>query len=179
MINKVILIGNLGRDPELRNLPNGNAVVNLSLATTERQKDKDGNWGDHTEWHRVSCFGKMAENVARFTKKGSQVFVEGKLRTRKYNDKDGVERYSTDILADNIRFLGGRGEGGGGRGGDEGGGGGYSRGGGGGGGGATGGGGGGGGGYGGGDYGGYGGESHGGGGGGGGGGFGGDDDIPF
>ena len=164
MINKVILIGNLGRDPEIRSTAGGTSVANLRIATTERRKDKDGNWGDHTEWHSVVCFGRNADNAGKFLKKGEKVYVEGKLSTRKYQDKDGKDRWSTEVIADELRFLGGRG-GGGERGGDDGGygGGGSSYGGGGGGGGS---------------YGGSGG-SGGGGGGGGGGGFDGDDDIPF
>lgn len=169
MVNKVILIGNVGADPEVRQTGGGNAVANLRVATSDRQKDKDGNWVDHTEWHSVVCFGKTAEQVQRFVKKGKQIFVEGKLATRKWQDKEGKDRYTTEVVAFNIRFLGSR-EGGGA--GDEGGGG-YG---GGGGGGSYGGGGGG-------SYsGGGGGGSYGGGGGsygGGGGGGGADDDIPF
>ena len=173
-VNKVILIGNLGQDPELRSTGSGTSVCNLRLATSERRKDRDGNWGDHTEWHSVVCFGRTAENVQRFCRKGKQIFVEGRLQTRKWQDRDGNDRWSTEVVADTIRFLGGRGEDGGGYGGG-GGGGGYGGGGGGGGGGGYGGGGGG-----------RGGGGNGGGGGGGGdygGGGGGpdyqDDDIPF
>lgn len=111
MINKVTLIGNLGRDPETRNTNGGSAVATLSIATTERVK-KGEEWVDHTEWHRVVCFGRTAENAARFLKKGRQVYVEGKLRTNKWKDKDGNDRYTTEILADNLRFLGGGREGG-------------------------------------------------------------------
>ena len=113
-INKVILIGNLGRDPEVRTTQSGSKVATLNIATTERQKGADGQWGDHTEWHRVVLFGKTAENAERFLSKGRQVYVEGKLRTRKYQDKSGVEKYSTEIIADDLRFLGGK-DGGGGR----------------------------------------------------------------
>ena len=125
MINKVILIGNLGQDPELRSTGSGSAVVNLRIATSERRKDRDGNWGDHTEWHSVVAFGRTAENVANFCRKGRQLYIEGRLQTRQWQDRDGNARYSTEVVADNVRFLGGRdgGEGGGG-----GGGGGYSRG---------------------------------------------------
>lgn len=108
MINRATLIGNLGADPETRTAQTGTAIANLRLATTERVKDRDGNWTDHTEWHRVVCFGKTAENVARFCRKGRQLYVEGRIRTRKWTDKDGAERYSTEIIADGVRFLGGR-----------------------------------------------------------------------
>ncbi|QHE90885.1 single-stranded DNA-binding protein [Pandoraea fibrosis] len=144
-VNKVILVGNLGADPEVRYLPSGDAVANIRLATTDRYKDKQsGEFKEMTEWHRVSFFGRLAEIVNEYLKKGSSVYIEGKIRTRKYQAQDGTDRYSTDIVADQMQMLGGRGgEGGGGGGGysrgggDEGGGGGgYSRGGGGGGGGA-------------------------------------------
>ena len=154
-VNKVILVGNLGQDPELRNTGGGTPVVSLRIATSERRKDKDGNWADHTEWHSVVAFGKTAENVARFCRKGKQLYIEGKLQTRKWQDKEGKDRWSTEVIADIIRFLGSR-DGGG----DEGGGGDY-------GGGRGGQGGGGGGGRGGGDYGGGGGRGGGQGGGGG------------
>lgn len=122
MINKVILVGNLGQDPELRSTQGGTSVCTLRLATTERQKDRDGNWADHTEWHSVVTFGRTAENVNQYCRKGKQLYVEGKIRTRKWQDKEGKDRYTTEIVADDVRFLGG-----GGRGGDEegGGGGGY------------------------------------------------------
>ena len=106
MINKVILIGNLGKDPEVRTTQGGSSVANLSVATTEKVKDKDGNWSDHTEWHRVVCFGRTAENAARFLKKGRQVYVEGRIRTNKWKDQQGNDRYTTEIIADNLRFLG-------------------------------------------------------------------------
>ncbi|ODP35731.1 MULTISPECIES: single-stranded DNA-binding protein [Pandoraea] len=144
-VNKVILVGNLGADPEVRYMPSGDAVANIRLATTDRYKDKQsGEFKEMTEWHRVSFFGRLAEIVNEYLKKGSSVYIEGRIRTRKYQAQDGTERYSTEIVADQMQMLGGRGgsgggEGGGGggysRGGDEGGGGGYSRGGGGGGGG--------------------------------------------
>jgi single-strand DNA-binding protein len=169
-VNKVILVGNLGADPEMRTTQGGMTIANLRLATTERRKSADGNWTDHTEWHRVTVFGKTAENVQRFCKKGKQLYVEGKLRTSEYNDKDGNRRWSTEVIADEVRFLsGGDRQGGGGDGGSYGGGGSggsYS-------------GGGGGGSYSGGGAGGSGSYSGGGGGGGGSYGGGGDDDIPF
>ena len=110
-VNKVILVGNLGADPESRSTQSGSTVANLRIATTERAKDRDGNWTDHTEWHRVACFGRTAENVARFCRKGKQVYIEGKIRTRKWQDRDGNDRWSTEVIADQVRFLGGRGDG--------------------------------------------------------------------
>lgn len=107
-VNKAILIGNLGADPEMRTTNSGTQVANLRLATTDRRKDRDGNWTDHTEWHSVTVFGKTAENVARFCRKGKQLFIEGRIQTRKWQDRDGKDRYSTEIVADNIRFLGGK-----------------------------------------------------------------------
>ncbi len=123
MVNKVILIGNLGADPETRTTNSGSMVCNLRIATNERQKDRDGNWSDHTEWHRVVCFGRTAENVGRFLRKGRQIFIEGRIQTQKWQDRDGRDRYTTEIVANQIRFLGGRDGGAGGGGG--GGGGGY------------------------------------------------------
>lgn len=110
-VNKVILVGNLGRDPELRYLPSGEAVVNLSVATTDKYKDKTGQMVEQTEWHRISFFGKTAEVCGQYLKKGSQIYAEGSLRTRKYTDKDGVEKYSTEIRGDRMQMLGGRGAG--------------------------------------------------------------------
>lgn len=107
MINKVILIGNLGRDPEVRTTQGGSSVCTLSVATAERQKDRDGNWTDHTEWHRVVVFGQAADACAKYLAKGRQVFVEGKLRTNKWQDKDGQDRYTTEIIAFEVKFLGG------------------------------------------------------------------------
>ena len=107
MINKVILIGNLGQDPDLRSTASGATVANLRIATTERRKDRDGNWGDHTEWHSVVSFGRTAENVGKYCRKGKQIYIEGRLQTRKWQDRDGRDRYSTEVVADNIRFLGG------------------------------------------------------------------------
>ena len=110
-VNKIILVGNLGKDPESRSTQSGSTVANLSIATTERAKDREGNWTDHTEWHRVACFGRTAENVAKYCRKGKQVYIEGKIRTRKWQDRDGNDRYTTEVIADQIRFLGSRGDG--------------------------------------------------------------------
>lgn len=108
-VNKVILIGNLGRDPETRYMPSGDAITTVSIATTESWKDKaTGEKKDATEWHRVTFFGKLAEIAGQYLKKGSSVYVEGSLRTRKYTDKDGIEKYATDVRADNMKMLGGR-----------------------------------------------------------------------
>lgn len=111
-VNKVILVGNLGSDPEVRYLPSGDAVANLSLATTDTWKDKDGNKQEATEWHRISFFGRQAEVCQQYLKKGSQIYVEGSIRTRKWQDKDGQDRYSTEIKGDRMQMLGGRREGG-------------------------------------------------------------------
>jgi len=106
-VNKVILLGNLGRDPEMKYLDNGDAIANLAIATSEQWKDKNsGEKREATEWHRVTAFGKLAEIMGEYLKKGSQVYIEGSLRTRKYTDKDGVERYSTEIRADLMKMLG-------------------------------------------------------------------------
>lgn len=113
-VNKVILIGNLGRDPETRYLPSGDAITNISIATTDTWKDKGGEKQERTEWHRVSFFGRLAEIAGEYLKKGSQVYVEGRLQTRKWQDKEsGQDRYSTEIVANEMRMLGRR-EGGGG-----------------------------------------------------------------
>lgn len=106
-VNKVILIGRLGRDPETRYMPSGDAVTNLSLATSETWKDKQGERQERTEWHRVSMFGKLAEIASQYLRKGSLVYIEGRLQTRSY-EKDGKTRYSTDIVAGEMRMLGGR-----------------------------------------------------------------------
>lgn len=112
MLNKAIIIGHLGRDPETRYLPSGEEVTNFSVATTEKWRDKQtGEQKEATEWHNVSTFGKLAEICSQYLRKGSQVYVEGSLRTRKYTDRDGVERYSTGIKADTMKMLGGRQEG--------------------------------------------------------------------
>lgn len=108
-VNKVIIVGNLGRDPETRYMPSGDAVTNINVATTDRYKDKQsGEMREATEWHRISFFGKLAEIAGQYLKKGSQVYVEGSLRTRKYTDKDGVEKYATEIRAETMQMLGGR-----------------------------------------------------------------------
>jgi len=105
MINTVILIGNLGRDPEVRNTNSGTQVATLNIATTERRK-QGAEWVDHTEWHRVTCFGKTAENAGRYLKKGRLVYIEGSLRTTKWQDKEGKDRYTTEVVANDVRFLG-------------------------------------------------------------------------
>ncbi len=107
-VNKVILIGNLGRDPEVRYMPSGDAVANISIATTETWKDKNGEKQEKTEWHRVAMFGKTAEIAGEYLKKGSQVYIEGRLETRKWTDKEGQERYTTEIRADRMQMLGSR-----------------------------------------------------------------------
>ena len=107
-VNKVILIGNLGADPEVRYLPSGEAVTNIRLATSETWKDKSGEKQERTEWHRVVFFGKLAEIAGEYLKKGSQVYVEGSLRTRKWQDKDGQDRYTTEIIAERMQMLGSR-----------------------------------------------------------------------
>ena len=136
MVNKVILIGNLGRDPEVRNTPSGQTVASFSVATSRRWKDRDGNRQEQTEWHNVVCWGRQAEIAGQYLTKGKQVFVEGRLQTRSWEDRQsGDKRYRTEIICENFQMLGQRGEGGGGGGGySGGGGGGYSGGGGGGGG---------------------------------------------
>lgn len=110
-VNKVILIGNLGADPETRYLPSGDAVTNIRIATSEKWKDKSGGQQEHTEWHRIAFFGKLAEIAGEYLKKGSPVYVEGRIRTRKWQDKDGQDKYSTEIVADRMQLLGGRGGG--------------------------------------------------------------------
>ncbi len=113
-VNKVILIGNLGADPETRYLPSGDAVTNIRIATSEKWKDKSGEQQEHTEWHRIAFFGKLAEIAGEYLKKGSPVYVEGRIRTRKWQDKEGQDKYSTEIVADRMQLLGSRGGGGGG-----------------------------------------------------------------
>lgn len=110
-VNKVILIGNLGADPETRYLPSGDAVTNIRIATTENWKDKSGDKQEHTEWHRISFFGRLAEIAGEYLKKGSPVYIEGRIRTRKWQDKEGQDKYSTEIVADRMQLLGGRGGG--------------------------------------------------------------------
>ena len=108
-VNKVIIVGNLGRDPETRYMPNGDAVTNVAVATTESWKDKNsGEKKELTEWHRITFYRNLAEIAGQYLKKGSQVYVEGRLQTRKWTDKDGVERYTTEIIADTMQMLGSR-----------------------------------------------------------------------
>ncbi len=107
-VNKVILIGNLGKDPETRYLPSGDAVTNFSIATSEKWKSKSGEQQEHTEWHRISMFGKVAEVAGEYLKKGSPVYVEGRIRTRKWQDKEGQDKYTTEIVADRMQLLGSR-----------------------------------------------------------------------
>ncbi|MEO1766359.1 single-stranded DNA-binding protein [Thiobacter aerophilum] len=112
-VNKVILIGNLGADPEVRYMPSGDAITSIRVATTDTWKDKNGEKQERTEWHRVVFFGKTAEIAGEYLKKGSQVYVEGRLQTRKWQDKDGQDRYTTEIVADRMQMLGSRGAAGG------------------------------------------------------------------
>ena len=122
-VNKVIIVGNLGADPETRYMPSGDAVTNIRVATTDRYKDKaSGEMKEATEWHRIAFFGRLAEIAGEYLKKGSSVYIEGRLKTRQW-EKDGQKQYSTEIVADQMQMLGGRGEGGGGQGGGGGGGG--------------------------------------------------------
>jgi len=114
-LNKVVIVGNLGRDPELKSTPSGSKVLEISIATTERFRDKNGADQEQTDWHRIVMWNQKAEYIARSSRKGSTLYVDGKIRYRKYTDKDGNERTATEILADNVSILGGRvaGEGGG------------------------------------------------------------------
>jgi len=108
-VNKVIIVGNLGRDPEIRYMPSGDAIANIAVATSFKSKDRNtGEQKEQTEWHRIAFFGRLAEIVGQYLKKGSSVYVEGRLQTRKYTDKDGIERYTTEIVAENMQMLGGR-----------------------------------------------------------------------
>ncbi|MFO1361235.1 MAG: single-stranded DNA-binding protein [Burkholderiales bacterium] len=108
-VNKVILVGNLGADPETRYMPSGDAITNIRVATTDRWKDKaSGEMKEATEWHRIAFFGRLAEIAGQYLKKGSQVYVEGRIRTRKWQDKEGQDRYSTEIVADSMQLLGKR-----------------------------------------------------------------------
>jgi single-strand DNA-binding protein len=122
-VNKVILIGNLGKDPEVKYTPQGTAVAKFSLATNERFKDKQGEWQDRTEWHNITCWARLAEIAGEYLKKGRTVYIEGSLRTDSWDDKQtGQKKYMTNIVANDLVLLGGgRGEGGGGGGGEEGG----------------------------------------------------------
>ena len=116
MLNKVMLIGNLGQDPELRSTAGGQSVCTLRVATTERIKDKEGNWVEKTEWHSVVVWGRQADTVNQYCRKGKQLYIEGRIQTRKWTDKEGKDRYNTEVVADTVRFLGGGGGGGGGAG---------------------------------------------------------------
>jgi len=107
-VNKVILVGNLGRDPEVRYLPSGDPVANITIATSSRYKGKTGEMVEETEWHRVTFFGRLAEIASQYLKKGRPVYVEGRIKTRKYTDKDGIEKYATDIIASEMQLLGAR-----------------------------------------------------------------------
>ena len=109
MINKAILIGNLGADPEVRYTPSGTKVTNFRIATSDNRKDKDGNWQKHTEWHQIVTFGKLADICGEYLSKGKQVYVEGRIQTRSWEDRDGQKRYSTEIVASDMKMLGGRG----------------------------------------------------------------------
>ncbi len=113
-VNRVILVGNLGRDPELRYIPSGQAVANFTLATNDRWRDKEGNNQERTEWHRIVVWGKSAENCAQYLQKGRSVYIEGRLQTREWEDKDGNKRQTTETIAQTVQFLGGRGGAGGG-----------------------------------------------------------------
>ena len=114
-VNKAIVVGNLGNDPEIRYAANGSAIASISVATSERWKDKNsGEQQERTEWHRIKLFGRQAELAGEYLKKGSQVYIEGRIQTSKYQDKDGNDRWSTEIVAREMTFLGGRGGGGGG-----------------------------------------------------------------
>ena len=115
-LNKAMIIGNLGRDPELRHTQSGSAVCNLNIATSEKFKDKSDEWQERTEWHRVTVWGRQAENCEKYLAKGSQVYVEGRIQTREWQDKDGVTKCTTEIIAQTVQFLKG-GSGGGGSGG--------------------------------------------------------------
>lgn len=111
-VNKVILVGNLGQDPDVRYMPNGNAVANITVATSESWKDQQGQQQERTEWHRVVMFRRLAEIAGEYLRKGSQVYLEGKLQTRKWQDQNGQDRYTTEIVADQMQMLGGRATGG-------------------------------------------------------------------
>lgn len=107
-VNRVIIVGNLGRDPEIRYMPSGDAMVNINIATTDNWKDKNGEKQEKTEWHRIVMFGKVAEIAGEYLKKGSQAYFEGRLQTRKWEDKEGSDRYTTEIVADRMQMLGGK-----------------------------------------------------------------------
>lgn len=109
-VNKVMLIGNLGKDPELRVSASQVQICTFSLATTDRRKDASGTWTDYTEWHNIVVFGTAAENCSKYLKKGRQAFIEGKIQTRKWQDKEGKDRYTTEIIAERVQFLGTKGD---------------------------------------------------------------------
>lgn len=111
-LNKVMLIGNLGRDPEVRYTAAGTAVAGFSIATTEKFKNKNGEWEERTEWHNITLWGKLAEIAGEYLAKGKTVYVEGRLQTRKWQDRDGKDRYTTEIVGDKMQMLGGKGDGG-------------------------------------------------------------------
>jgi single-strand DNA-binding protein len=115
VVNKVILVGNLGKDPEVRFTPSGQAVAKFSVATTEKWKDQQGQLQERTEWHNIVVWGKQAETCGQYLSKGRQVFIEGRIQSRSYDDKDGNKKYITEIVAQNVRFLGSAGGGGGAR----------------------------------------------------------------
>lgn len=106
-VNKAIILGNVGKDPEIRYSADGKAIANFSVATSSSWKDKAGAKQEQTEWHRISAFGKLAEIIGEYIKKGSQIYIEGRIQTRKWTDKDGVEKYSTEVIADQMTMLGG------------------------------------------------------------------------
>lgn len=112
-VNKVILVGNLGRDPEIRNLPSGEAIASVALATSNKYKNRNGEMVDETEWHNVTFFGRLAEIAGQYLKKGSSIYVEGRIKTEKYTDKNGIEKYATKIIAGEMKMLGSRSSGGG------------------------------------------------------------------
>ena len=111
-VNKVILVGNLGRDPEIRNLPSGEAIASVALATSNKYKNRNGEMVDETEWHNVTFFGRLAEIAGQYLKKGSSIYVEGRIKTEKYTDKNGIEKYATKIIAGEMKMLGSRSSGG-------------------------------------------------------------------
>ena len=111
MVNKVMLIGNLGQDPEVRHTNSGQPVANLRVATSRRVKDRDGNWNDQTEWHTVVCFARLAELAGQYLHKGSKIFVEGRLQTRSWEDREGKKQYRTEVVCENLKFLDSRGDG--------------------------------------------------------------------
>lgn len=110
-VNKAILIGNLGKDPELRYTSSGQAVASFSLATTDRYKDKDGNWQERTDWHNIVVWGRQGETAKEYLSKGRSAYIEGRIQTRSYDDKEGNKKWITEIVANRVQFLGGRGEG--------------------------------------------------------------------